>query len=206
MKVKLYVVILMGLFTIAVAFFLLKPMIPNMIPKMVIDFNKFDNWTGYYTTIQSILTVITTLFALALGYFYYIARIGFENKNNKKERIIKRLEFILQELQIYDENVSKILDKEISCDKDLIKTKNKLSRSFENIILLLQENETLLAFKDEEIKDIVKVNSFVEKIIMQFNYEKISEIEDTEIRSIREEYIELYRDAKMKCFMQTELS
>ncbi|PKM78426.1 MAG: hypothetical protein CVU90_02705 [Firmicutes bacterium HGW-Firmicutes-15] len=187
----------------AVLYFIFMPISPWKIINGL-SFTSINDWANYYTAISSIVTAISAIIAVGLGYFYYVNRNDFENDTNSKERIRQRLNLIIFELDWYDECVSRILCMDISED-DLEKIRYKLTRSFETIVALLDNNAKLLSLKDEDISTILKINSFVDKSdpIMIFGFGKLMENKE-QLAKEKEIYIELFQTAKMICFNNTE--
>lgn len=151
--------------------------------------------TEYYGVLSSFIT----LMGLFLGFSYYVHKLNVDNKTAEVERKRKRLEYLISEINHYNELVDDLIHYRFADEKELEKLRSKISRSFETTIAMLEHKTKLLGLDDENTKTILKVHSFVEqnKILMHYEYDKLTK---KMLLSVKEEYIDLIQDARQLCF------
>ena len=81
--------------------------------------------------------------------------------------------------------------------------RSKIRRSFENIEIMLEENDKLLDFAENDIKKILAVNSHVEKndLMMFIEFPKLKE---EILLTIKDEYIGYIQEAGRVCYSKIE--
>lgn len=157
----------------------------------------------YFSIIGSFSVLFTSIIGLLLGSFYYFDKLKNDELNFKKEKSRQKLSLLLQELINFDELVDQVINKQFKNRKTLDYIRNKISRSFEIIEILITQNKEILDLSDNDINKILEVNSFVDKsqTIMHSKYSEIIKISLYEIKDI---YIEKIKDAKRVCFLKAE--
>ncbi len=93
-----------------------------------------------------------------------------------------------------------------SCCKDSIelkKTRIEINRIFDQIVSLLDQNDILLNFSDEEIKTILGVNSFVDNS-GQLMHDEFDSIDMEANIELFDEYSELVKNARKTCLQKME--
>jgi len=153
----------------------------------------------YYAILSSWLTFVLGISGLVLGYFYY------HDKRNVDINIAtiaskrKRLDDLISRIETYDSLVCDVIHHRFSNAKTLKHLRNRISRNFDTIEIMLDINKELLGLDDAEAKIILRVNSFVEKndVIMHHDHSVLSE---NSLFSVRDEYVNLMQEAKRICF------
>jgi hypothetical protein len=166
----------------------------------------FPAYVKRYTSLPEIkdyCAILTSVSAILLGIFYYFHKLNTEDSHKKKEIRKQRLNLLLTELNTFDNHVDQLLNKQFKDDSTLSFLRNKISRSFEIIEILIKQNRKELTLSTKDIDTILEVNSFIDKseIIMRIPYEDISQLSLYEIKDI---YIEKIKDAKRLCFIRSE--
>ena len=106
---------------------------------------------------------------------------------------------LIQKIESYDATVDAFINGHFGDEREMGKLRNQMTRSFDIIEIMLTLNDTLLGLNDEDVKTIVRVNSFVEQneIIMRGAFEDLSAGIPS---SIRDDYVTLISDAKRVCY------
>lgn len=146
----------------------------------------------------SILSSFITLLGLLLGYVYYTHKLTTDKINADQERKRKRLDFLIVEINKYDDLVDEIICFHFSDSIQLMKIRQKILKNSESIESMLSLKERLFGFTDEEAMTILRVHSFVEKndILMRSSFE---DLDKEKLLSIRSQYIDLIREARRIC-------
>lgn len=167
----------------------------------VLRLRAFDLGTAkdYYSILAAIVTLLFGTAGIALGYFYYKDKNTAEQSAAARERKRKRLDNLIEKIDAYDNQVDTILQRRFSNDSELSQLRSTLTRSFETIVIMLELNPELLGLEGEDLRDIIKVNSFVDKndLIMRARF---SELNQGGLNEIREEYIDLIQNARRACY------
>ncbi len=152
---------------------------------------------NYYSVLSSFITLL----GLFLGFLYYRHKTGIDKISAESERRRKRLDYLINELKNYDNLVDDLIHKRFSSASDLLKIRNRISRSYETIIAMLKHKISLLGFDEEEAMMILNVHSFVEKneILMQRDF---ASLKYEELQSVKGDYIDLIQDARQVCFQK----
>lgn len=158
---------------------------------------------NYFSIMSSISSMAISGVGAYLGYYYFKSKKKHEDDINKRSRLRSRFEYIISELNKYDENVENIFEKKFSCEKELRLTRHKIRRSFENIESMLETNGEFLCLSDKEICTLIDVRSFIDNSeqIMQYPFDKAKNIH---FPLIQEKYMSLIKRAKILCFTKSE--
>jgi hypothetical protein len=158
---------------------------------------------NYYTVLSSVSSIVTGFLGLILGYMYFKMRNEFESNSSLSNRMRGRTQLIIEQLNKYDEQVDEILSGRCTLDEELKRYRGKIERLFEIVEILIDNNEKLLKFTEDDIKTVMYVNSFVEQTpeIMEFN---IIELGKSNLSDLRQTYIEKIQDARRMLFLKTE--
>lgn len=149
--------------------------------------------------ITKCLNIIIGVGGLFLGIYYFSSRISYDREAAAIEKKNIRLNMILDQLNIYDGFVSKILRMDFQDEIMLEKIRDKVERSFELVQLLIENNDAILNLTDEDIQTVTKVNAYVDKCeIMIIRYPFILE-QEIDFKEQKREYIPLIQDARMVC-------
>jgi len=153
----------------------------------------------YYGILTTFTTLILGTAGLILGYFYYRDKNRTEQSLATLERKRKRLDDLIDKLDLFDSQVDALLLRQFKDENELFLLRNKITRSFETIVIMLEQNEDLLGLHKEDIREIIRVNSFVEKndLIMRA---RVIEITPEVLHETREKYIDLIQNARRACF------
>jgi hypothetical protein len=191
--------IFLGLLYLIVFCFYLSPILARKISIFYwwrMDLNKAKD---YYGILTSFNTLILGTAGLILGYFYYKDKNRTDQSLATIERKRKRLDDLIDKIDLFDSQVDALLQRQFKDENELFLLRNKIIRSFETIEIMLELNEDLLGLHKEDLRDIIKVNSFVEKndLIMRA---RVIELTPEVLHETREEYIDLIQNARRACF------
>lgn len=181
----------MKLFIASISIIVLISLIMPIIP----CFNNLVQWISvhesYYITIASILILI-------LGIFYYFHRYTHDNDVKVTETRRQQLKILSDQLYLCDNCVEELLSKRSSNEKELAFLRNKISRNFEIIDVMLQSYKDVFNFSDDDKNIILDVNSFVDKseIIMRAPYKTYVK---ASLFATRDQYIEKTKNAQKIC-------
>jgi hypothetical protein len=158
-----------------------------------------DYARNYYAVLSSVSGIMLGIIGIILGYFYFDNRIQMDEFIQKRDRRGKRLETFISKLDQCDENVHRILAHAVSNDSELTLVRTYIQIIFENITSMLDNSEELLGITKDDVRIILKVNSFVDNndIITRYSF---SDLSITDISTVREDYIEQMRAARNVCF------
>ena len=158
-----------------------------------------SNAKDYYAILSSWITFFVGFMGLALGYVYYRHKLGVDTENAANEKKRKRLDDLISKLNAYDALVDDILHRRFENAVALRQLRSKISRSFEEIVIMLELSQKLLGLNDSDVRVILRVNSFVDKdrTIMQ---DEINALSDDVLSLVKETYIDLIQDARRVCF------
>lgn len=136
MKILLFIILSL----LILLFLFLNLYFPFAFPKYISD-NKtlISNLRNYYSILASLSSMAISGVGAFLGYYYFKDKKNHEDSTNKKTRLRNRFEFILSELDKYDNNVEKLFFKKFSNYKELKQIRHKIRRSFENIQSMLEK-------------------------------------------------------------------
>ena len=168
--------------------------------------NDLQTARNYYQILSSVLTILFSIVGLILGYFYYINKIETDANNAKRERIRKRLDSLIAELNEYDDLVNTIICLNVK-DKDELKfIRNKINRSNEQISSQLEQGDTLFGLSKDEIKTIIRIHSFVEQnpFLMEVDYDELIKSDQSLIWIIKNDYTERMQEARRICYCKLE--
>ena len=101
----------------------------------------------------------------------------------------------------FDELVDSLLNKSFDSEDELAVLRNKISRKFEIVEILIEQNSKTLELDSSDIKKILDVNAFVEKseTIMRSKY---VDLKAHPVFMIKDQYVEKIKDAKRVCFLK----
>ena len=198
---KVFIVIGVLYFVVA-AYFIVVPLYfkyPSQV--LVHELCDLSSARNYYTVISSISSTVTGFLGLLLGYIYFDRKNILDEQLKKREQSRNRLQFVINELSKYDEQVDEIISLRISKDEELSRCRSKIQRYFENVQVLLEHNELLLGLKDDDLNIIMMVNSYVEqsKEIMELDFDKLQNMNMSEIRAT---HIDNMQEAKKICYLR----
>jgi hypothetical protein len=198
MKKNIFIFII-PLSILFVLYLFLAPMLPNCISAFPVPNLDFNCAKDYYALLSSSITFILGTFGLILGYFYYKDKRRFETQISEIERKRKRLDDLIHELNSYDEGVDDLLHHRFKNAGELKKLRDKVTRRFENIVVMLELSTKLLGLTESDMQTIIKVNSFVDKnhILMHAPYRHLDALS---LSSIKDNYIDLIQDARRVCY------
>lgn len=191
--------IILASISVILTYLYLKPVF-GVFPKISrMNIATLDQARNYYTILSSTVSLIVGTLGLVLGYFYYLSKYKNDCLAESIERKRKRLNDLIECINQFDEIVDNIIHYRFSSISDLKHLRNRISRKFEVVEIMLQLNKDLLGLQDEEVKTILRVNSFVEQndIIMHINYEQINE---TVLFTVKDRYIDLIQEARRICY------
>jgi len=157
--------------------------------------NAIDNIKNSYT-------IISILLGLALGYFYYQNKRYYDEFNTNKDRLRKKIQYITDCLNKYNESVLLLICLRFENEKELKYIRMEVEHLFEDVQLLLEENNDLFEFSDCEIKIILDVNAFVDKnkFLTRMDFKELHELKKNFINKIHDEYSEKLNAAKRICY------
>jgi hypothetical protein len=153
----------------------------------------------YYSILSSFVTLLLGSAGLAVGYFYYKDKYKTDRSNAAIERKRKRLDDLILKIDAYDNQVESLLQRRFKDESELSLLRSTLTRSFETIEIMLELNQALLGLEEDDLRAIIKVNSFVEKndVIMRASF---IELNPNLLHAERETYIDLIQNARRACY------
>lgn len=153
----------------------------------------------YYSILSSFITLMLGTAGLVVGYCYYAGKHKTDQSLAAIERKRKRLDDLINKIDTYDSHVDNLLQGRFQNENELSLLRSKVTRSYETIEIMLDLNQTLLGLGEEDLRDIIKVNSFVEKndLIMRTT---VSEMKQDLPHEEREKYIDLIQNARRACY------
>jgi hypothetical protein len=163
-----------------------------ILPYSIWEINKLDDGRNYFTAINAYATYLIGL----LGVFYYFDKKSKDNYHRERDSRRQYIHILLTELKEYDALVEKILCKDVRSKIELQMIRTKIEKCFDDVQIIV--GNKLLPFDMEELKVIVKINSFIEKndLIMR---DELILIKKSDLTSHKENYRELLRRAKHTC-------
>jgi len=194
--------VLLSFLLIIVICLVFSPIFINFYRPILLDhFPSLDDARNYYSVISSSFGVIIGVLGLILGYLYYHNRNQFEAETKDGEYKRKHLEIFMAELNNYDRFVHKILSISVRDEIELRGVRDDIDRSFDIIVSMLEEGLDLLGLTKEDMDEIIKVNSFVDKskLISHCSY---GELDLDKLYPIRDRYAELIKNARRKCYLK----
>lgn len=200
---KAFIVIIV-IFFLLLLYLIVNPIIMTydrvLIPRKLYG---LENARLYYTIINNVFGLIITIMGLFLGYYFYKSRLEYDNTVATRERKRTHLNYMLKELNKFDSLVDNVLGFRFNNKESLNELRTKIDRRFENITVLLDENQKLIGLTNEELKIILKVNSFIDKnkVIM---YEKYSKLNRKVMTQEKDKYIDLIQSARRVCYSKFE--
>lgn len=206
---KLLLLRCLGLFLSAVAFifavvFVVSHYYPEHFDKNL-PIVHLSQITTICSNVSDVLMASLAAVGLLLGYYYYKSRVELDDNTERKRRVRKRMQFLLDELVSYDLFVKKILYFLIEDSKDLTLNRYRVEDTFDRIASWLEHNDKLFGFSNDEIKDILAVNSFVDKndLITTEEFESLDS-KRAALLAIKPEYAYLFRKARFVCMDRME--
>ncbi len=154
---------------------------------------------NYYTVLSSWLTLILGVTGLTLGFFYYKDKHRVDATITSIEKKRKRLDDLIKKIDSFDYLVDDVIHGRFKDANELKHLRSKISRSFEEVVIMLELSQKLLGLEEEDVKTILRINSFVDKndIIMYANFDLLNE---GVLLSVKDEYVDLLQDARRICF------
>ena len=116
-----------------------------------------SNAKDYYAILSSWITFFVGFMGLALGYVYYRHKLGVDTENAANEKKRKRLDDLISKLNAYDALVDDILHRRFENAVALRQLRSKISRSFEEIVIMLELSQKLLGLNDSDVRVILRV-------------------------------------------------
>ncbi len=195
-KIFIFIAFLLFLF---ISYLSLAPILPNGIRAFVVPNLNLDSPRDYYTLVSCCITFFLGSIGLVLGYFYYKDKRNFETLISEIERKRKRLDDLIRELNSFDNGVDDLLHHRFKNAKELTQLRNRISRRFETIVIMLELNTKLLGLTESDVQTIIKVNSFVDKnhTLMHAPYRQL---DASSLSSVRDTYVDLIQDARRVCY------
>jgi len=196
------ITILIGL---AILYFILEPLI-YFTPEQVF-IHKFTNLASvrnYYTILFAGISTLMGFSGVLLGYYYFFHKLEIDDCNSKLDRSRARINLIIEQLNIYDEYVSEILDKRFDKPKRLSYLRSRIQRGPEIIQALLSCNRELIHdFNKDDIMTILAVFSLVEKSkpISEYNHRELIR---EDLKDVRGEYIDKIQEARKICYLKAK--
>lgn len=168
------------------------------------NLSTYTDARNYYNVIASAYSIFTTTIGICLGLYYFFRKNKIDGENKLKERRIKRIDSIHQQLNIYDEIIDDIFSLDIKSNEELEKKRSKLTRAFEHITVILEADGCVIKWNDEELEAILKVNSFVDthSVIMDETYAELSQ--NKKLKEIKYDYIYHLQEARRVCIEKAD--
>lgn len=164
-------------------------------PKRLNDLTESRN---YFSSFQSIITILASVFGLILGYFYYNNRKEVDSYNALEGRRKFYLDKLFAEINKFDLSILTILTN-VDIKSDTLKLHRVIIEQTWDIIETMIDSKTaLLEFLTTESEIFVKLNSFVDQndVIMRSDFTCITE---DDLNIIKSAYLELVREVRLLC-------
>lgn len=146
---------------------------------------------------------VAGVIGVALGIYYFYARIAFEKRRDKDRRQRSRLKIILDHLNQYDEHVCKILNTVFKDANELMIFRNKIIETFELLENYLEYKEKLLGFSENDKKRFLGFHSFVDKNPL-ISSRPFDDLNANDLLGCVPVYKEKMRDARLLCLEKME--
>lgn len=153
---------------------------------------------NYYSILSSFAGFIVGVLGLLVGYLYYKLKQSFDQETSNRERKRKRLDDLLDNLNIFDDLVDELICFRFRDEAELKTLRHNIRRSFDKIEAMINLNHVLLGLDDHDIAAITNVYSFIDKNEMLM-YRGYSEISTSEFENYLDEYSILVKSARLKC-------
>lgn len=192
------------LFCIVLSYFLFNPLWLYISDRNFYSFIKLYNYEearNYYSIIQSISSVIFSVVGIVLGLFYFFKKINIDERNQKMQKKEFFTEKLLSAIDSYDFFVKRILYDKIS-KKQASGIARELGWEWDKIEDLIEFGVELKKMENELAKDILAINSFVDKNenIANLLNTQFSKIDNHEIGTFINEFQLLIKKAKLACY------
>lgn len=153
---------------------------------------------NYFSSFQSIVTIIASILGLVLGYFYYANRKTIDRKIIVENRRKYFFEKLFSEINKYDQAILSILSDYNIGLSDLIRNRIIIEQVWDIIESMIEPTVALLEFNDEEISTFLRINSFVEQtdIIMSLMPNAYTAVD---LNQIKRPYLELIKEVRLLC-------
>lgn len=187
---------------IAVALPLLQPVFiapaRSIIPTRALSLSQLQ---AYYSIVYSIFAILVGVAGLGLGFFYFHNRKRVEREASDRDHLRKRADILMEELNAYDKCVHRVLGMSVRDAQELTEMRVEIERIFEVIQDMLDQWQSLLGLKDDDLRRIIRINSFVDKCdtIMRTEF---AELSLQEMYPIKDRYQELVREARRTCYVK----
>jgi len=165
--------------------------------------SSLEDARNYYSVVSSSFGVIIGVLGLILGYLYYRNRNQFEAETKERENKRKHLKIFMAELNNYDKFVHKVLSISVRDEFELRGVRDEIDRSFDIIVSMLEGEEKLdlLGLTKEDVNEIIKVHSFVDKS-SSISHCPHKDLDLNKLYPIKDQYIELIKKARQKCYIR----
>jgi predicted transcriptional regulator len=197
--------IISGLVYFAIAGFFIFIPLNYKYPSQVLihQLNDLTSARNYYTILSSISGIVTGFLGLLLGYIYFDRKNKLDETAKNRERRLNRLQFVIDQLNKYDDQVDEIISSRVTDVESLSRCRSRILRYFENVQILIEHNEILLGLCDDDLFHIMRVNSYVEQSveIMETNFEVLKSLN---LATVRATHIENIFEAKRVCYLRME--
>jgi hypothetical protein len=149
---------------------------------------KLNELKDYFAVVNTFTTLIIGIIGLIIGLFYYY------DKESRRPRV----KYLLDNLNSYDNLLTDFFNMSFNNQKELDALRNKISRGFEMIELILNSSFLIMKFSDDDIRTILKINSYVDKseVIMRTPFPSLEKVK---FLDSQDTYVELIKSAKWVC-------
>lgn len=198
--IKIILYFLLTIIIIYVGYLILNPIYFTgitvfLLPKRLNDLNESRN---YFSSFQSIITIIVSIFGLILGYFYYNNRKKVDSNNALESRRKFYLDKLFEQINKYDHSILLILTNAGIKDEVLKLNRVIIEQTWDIIEAMIEPQISLLNFSESELEVIIKLNSFVDQndLILHSDFKNVTPQDLNNIKSV---YQELLKAVRLLC-------
>ena len=160
--------------------------------------SSIQKYNAYYLSIYVFYSIIITFCGLILGYIYYTHRIKTEDKRNEKERHEKRIDWIINKLELYEYNVKDIIDLNFTNDNQLKKLQDEAERSIDTIYMIIELITCNYPEYMEYLNSIFDLSSYVNShFLLEYSSEDLTSI--NYLYDVKNEFLNKCTEAKRVC-------
>ena len=154
---------------------------------------------SYYSVLSSFFALLTGLTGLSLGYIYFTKRIKIEDERLNFNKKLRLIEFLKDEIDKFDDLVDSLICFKFTNEIELNDNRDKIEKSYDKIRLILENNEKFLKLKQEEVIEIVRIYSFVDKCDL-IKRTKFKDISKRKLKAQRSDFSIIINNARIVCY------
>ncbi len=163
----------------------------------------FELQRSYFLTLVSYVTLLSSIFGLYLGNYYFKSKNNIEERRIKKDKIENRINYILNELKSLDGKIEKVLFGSVENFDDLSMLRDKITKKAEEILIIIENSEDILNLDSFNIKYFVELWSLLETN-ENFMHSNFDSYKDSDFETLKDNYRESLKLVKWTCVNSLE--